>query len=1183
MTEQSNLRLVAANVQRLHDDRKRIELFNHYSKTKGDMFLISETGRPSPGQVIQWKQECENFGLSALFFPLNNTAILWRPSIHVKLHSDVSINQISSLLDRPDHSCDALFDLGDLTVRIFSIYSPCHGQQGKTFISNLSHHLPPPSATTLPTLLGGDWNCVIDPKLDSTNPLGSNIGGAELRNLLLSHTLSDSYRQIYPRKQFFSNSGTNGTDRRLDYIFLCPHLKNLVQRCQSWQARDSTHVPIVVDLAIPGLTPTGPGSFKFGLHHLKREGMPEYLQGLTARLHALSTEAFPQDKLAAWDKTKISLQVHLSDLSRSMAKMDRKASEESRERKSQAGAVLRARLNQDHAGKSSVFIRLRQVRQADLLPSLKVGETVFSKPDDIVREAREYCANLYLPKEVCQLALDNLLSQLDKKIPHNLAKELEKDYSEEDLLAAANKCSKDATPGPDGLPVEFYLATWPVTGPILTELINIIPSSDINHRKPSRSHGHVLHKKGDRDQMGNKRIINVNNSDKRIQSQAHNMRLAPCLPTFLNPTQTGFIPGRWIGYNIAEVQAAMDSDKSDGYLAVMDFEKAYDRISHDYLIRILDVYGLGPRFQKWAQDTFLNAESCLLINGWLSAPFRILSGVRQGDPLSPSLFAICIEGFATLIRKQVQGIQSPFLPALRELLFADDTLAGLKDHTDLLSLESATKTYEKASGSKLSIIKSFLYPLGSYRINPPKLLNGWRIEMEPFRYLGITVGIGVDPEKEWAVIAEKAMKRMRSIPMFDLPIATRCAIINIYCFSKVLYFDQFLPAPESIIDQLTTAAQQAIWGQKRPLSSLDRLCTPLDRGGWGLADLKLQLQGPRAHWIFRLLQKSSFTTRHLLQIKGTLMECLLKKEFIKTTFNTTTLQRTKTIFTWNGIFCQPGTFNARWDQATYTLKLLLPPRWITYLAAWNDLLEIPPAVGGKWDLKVLDPKWNTLNRSIPCSFFITPQQTPLSANFFGRESRLALLKREYPSIGPASWRTRFPSITTDQWRNWWPFLRKVRRRYPEAENSAHLLSLNSLHPGARLGGNPDSQFIHNRSTSCVLCGEDQLEDLEHLLVDCTFSQQVWSILEPATPHPSLCTLVCPSRVHKSLLKEISIRIIFLHRIFRLSRSRRFQELPLEPLLAEHAEEVAKEISSHHASPVSSSFDISAHSSFSRVF
>jgi exonuclease III len=231
MSDTTNLRIVAANVQRLLNDRKRLDVFTHFSKrTKGDIFLISETGKPSEEQVHQWKQECEGLGLSALFFPLNNTAILWRPSIHLKLHATDSINQISSLLEKPEHSCDALFDLGDLTVRLFSVYSPCYGQQGKVFLKNLSHHLPIPSATTPPLLLGGDWNCVVDPQLDSSNPLGSNTGGVELRNLLLTHSLSDSYRQINPRKRFFTNSGTTGTNRRLDYIFLCPQLQNLVQK-----------------------------------------------------------------------------------------------------------------------------------------------------------------------------------------------------------------------------------------------------------------------------------------------------------------------------------------------------------------------------------------------------------------------------------------------------------------------------------------------------------------------------------------------------------------------------------------------------------------------------------------------------------------------------------------------------------------------------------------------------------------------------------------------------------------------------------------------------------------------------------------------------------------------------------------------------------------------------------------
>jgi Reverse transcriptase (RNA-dependent DNA polymerase) len=663
---------------------------------------------------------------------------------------------------------------------------------------------------------------------------------------------------------------------------------------------------------------------------------------------------------------------------------------------------------------------------------------------------------------------------------------------------------------------------------------------------------------------------------KKIFSQAHNRRLAPVLPKILDPTQTGFIPGRWIGYNIAEVQAAMDNDSTEGYLAVMDFEKAYDRLSHEYLCRILEAFGLGPRFQKWAQATFLNSEACLLVNGWLSAPFDILSGVRQGDPLSPSLFAMGIEGFAVLIRKEVLGIQSSFLPALRELLFADDTLAGLKDHADLVKLGTATETYEKASGSRLSLEKSFLYPLGSFRSNPPQSINGWKVKLDPFRYLGVTVGKDVDSEKEWAVIAEKAIARMRSIPMYDLPIATRCSIINIYCYSKVLYVDQFLPAPDCVIEQLTGAAQQVIWGKKKPLASRDRLCTPLDNGGFGLSDLSLQLQGPRARWIFKVLQGSAWEIRHLRQLRVTLRASLLRKEFFKQRFDSARGVLTKQVFTWNAPLCQPGDVDGDWALATHSLVQELPPRWISFLKAWNDLIELRPNIKEKWSEKILDPKWQDLNRTIPSSYFHGPKKSDISLEFFGCNSRLALLQREYPGLLPQSWQSRF-DFPVARWRGWWKFLRKIRRRYPEAENSAHLLSLNSFSPGSCLAGKADSLFLNNRSKSCVLCCKaEEEETLEHLLVNCDFSRQVWSFLEPDQPQPPLSAFVCPPSVHKSLLNSISLQVVFLHRILKLSRRRRFGKLPLVALTREEAESEAKEISSHHASPVSSSFSIASH-------
>ena len=68
------------------------------------------------------------------------------------------------------------------------------------------------------------------------------------------------------------------------------------------------------------------------------------------------------------------------------------------------------------------------------------------------------------------------------------------------------------------------------------------------------------------------------------------------------------------------------------------------------------------------------------VNGFISEKFSVSWGLRQGDPLSPYLFLLCIQGFSSLLHAEaafanLHGIQiSRKSPPISHLFFADDNL-----------------------------------------------------------------------------------------------------------------------------------------------------------------------------------------------------------------------------------------------------------------------------------------------------------------------------------------------------------------------------------------------------------------------------------------------------------------------------------------------------------------------------
>ena len=678
-------------------------------------------------------------------------------------------------------------------ITLVNIYGP--NEDRPQFYSNLKQKIEEFGNDR--AIICGDWNLIIDPDLDCENYKHINNPKARdvVKEFLEDFDYMDAYRLINDDKKAFTWRKLNPEKKqaRLDYFLINFDAFVHLDDCQIVPGYRSDHSGVLLKLDFFEQA-RGKGYWKFNNSllkdkkyikivkdtinevlslHLKEtndnnnsDQNKEYIINdqllletilMMIRGETIKYSSFKKKKQTAEEKqlekeienieAKITNSLNeITEDDINILEEKKSALSELRKVKTE-GVMLRSRCRYEELGEkpSGYFLNLenRNFMEKVITKLVDINGEEYSNSADILNLQKQYYNDLYKDNiNIDDVPISNLIGENSCKLDNEESSRLEGEITYEELANALKNMKNSKSPGMDGFTAEFFKFFWVDLGKFILRSVNYAYKND--SLSVTQNQGIITcfpKPNKPRQFLKNWRPISLLNVIYKLMSSVIANRLKSVLNKLINNDQKGFISGRYIGENIRTVYDILFETKQQnipGLLVSVDFQQAFDTVSWKFIDKTLDYFNFGSSIKKWIKLFQTGAQSCILQNGHLSESFTLQRGCRQGDPISPYIFILCVEFLGKMIRNDgnMQGIKIND-KEFKLSQYADDTQVFLDgSENSLRQLMLILKKFYTMSGLKVNEDKTKALWIGQLCKSEKIMCKEYNLDWEqkPLKY-----------------------------------------------------------------------------------------------------------------------------------------------------------------------------------------------------------------------------------------------------------------------------------------------------------------------------------------------------------------------------------------------------------------------------------------------------------------